>query len=76
MIDRTQLTEALRELEGLQFEYPEYATVSEAARLLLDFPTDEQVETAERVYVEAGEDIQGMRAALGAVRRSMFGEGT
>ena len=68
MIDRDQLTEAL----DLQRDMANRWDVLEAvARLLLDFPTDEQVE-AFRLATWSPPSV--IRDGLEAVRQVMFGE--
>ena len=78
MIDRIQLTEALAgPIYGTRGE-----TLAEATRILLDFPTDEQVEQALNAFDgvlslhwDRREALEAMRAALEAVRQTMIGEG-
>lgn len=92
MIDRTLLTEALADPDRLRLAADEMygskeaeedvMVVIEAARLLLDFPTDEQVEaaTAAAWQDEWDGSLNRQRAplivaaVLGAVRHTMIGE--
>ena len=73
MIDRTLLTEALAYEDGELIDRPDVAdtwdVISDAARLLLDFPTDEQVEAAAPFIT--GDDP---RMVLEAVRDTMIGD--
>jgi hypothetical protein len=81
MIDRTQLTEALADVRDLAdgSEPPSLHALAAAARLLLDFPTDEQVEAAARGMWPSpakpnANGLKQARAALEAVRQTMIGE--
>ena len=80
MIDRDQLTEALErwehwtpDLPGAQGVGRDFDVVLTAARLLLDFPTDdEMVEAHRRAFDDAGGGEAGLAAGLEAVRQVMF----
>ena len=70
-MDKTQLTEAL----DIQTDMANRWEVLEAAaRLLLDFPTDEQVDAGINALDRVQADDQVVRDVLGAVRRSMIGD--
>jgi hypothetical protein len=71
-VDRTQLTEALAELADGIVSSRVTDVVAEAARLLLDFPTDEQVE-AFRSNCGRGNTDALVRRGLEAVRQTMIG---
>jgi hypothetical protein len=75
MMDRTQLTEALSNINRNYANQAGAAVVDvmplmEAARLLLDFPTDEMVEAVLALL----QDEADTRQVLRVVRRVMFGE--
>jgi hypothetical protein len=89
MIDRDQLTEALDSptANPIMGRTPHLEAIVQAARLLLDFPTDEQVEAAfhhtrqlnfwegwnDPVWTDV-EIREITRAALEAVRQTMIGD--
>ena len=83
MIDRTQLTEALGHAEHWLSLHTdtEKQVMAEAARILLDFPTDEMVEHGAVALSEKypmfvasyAAPREVTRVVLEAVRRVMFG---
>jgi hypothetical protein len=83
-VDRTQLTEALEAWEELGgIVTATTAVLAKAARLLLDFPTDEQVMVFEAAYYEYGRthDVtdtpdrrEQFRYGLEAVRQTITNE--
>ena len=87
VIDRDQLTEALRAYDDegtvgfLEAGYPAIVATFDALRLLLDFPTGQQVEAGLEVYNRYRNNFASfddapdfMRQVLEAVRRVMYGE--
>lgn len=75
-IDRDQLTEALNKTGLAEFmvnedtEPQHVRIVRQAARLLLDFPTDEMVDAG---WPMRRHTRDGYRESLEAVRQTMFG---